>query len=122
MKIIGIENLSASELDLEIQRGGKFVVYQYCVSVLVITFRRSSDIYFIKPAESAVQRGLPWTLLTLVAGWWGIPWGPIFSIQALVTNLKGGKDVTAQVRTSLTPKPAAPKPAPSAAATSGQLV
>jgi len=107
MKIIGIENLSANELNLEIQRGGKFVIYQYCVSILVMTFRRSSDIYFIKSGENAVTRGLLWTLLTLVAGWWGIPWGPIFSIQCLVTNLKGGKNVTDQIRASQPAKPAA---------------
>src|SRR5947209_3774218 len=115
MKILGIENLSTSELNLELQRGGKFVVYQYCVSIIVMTFRRSSDICFIKPGESAVTRGLPWTLLTLVAGWWGIPWGPVFSIQALITNLKGGKDVTSQVRTSQPAKPAA-------AAAGGQIL
>jgi hypothetical protein len=115
MKIVGIENLSPSELNLEVQRGGKFVVYQYCVSILVMSFRRSSDIYFIKPGESAVAKGLPWTLLTLVAGWWGIPWGPIFSIQSLVTNLRGGKDVTSQIRTSQPAKPAS-------AATAGQML
>ena len=59
MKIIGIENLSASELNVELQRGGKFVVYQYCVSIIVMTFRRSSDICFIKPGESAVMRSMP---------------------------------------------------------------
>jgi hypothetical protein len=40
---------------------------------------------------------MPWTLLTLVMGWWGIPWGPIRSVQSLWTNLKGGVDVTAEV-------------------------
>jgi hypothetical protein len=30
-------------------------------------------------------------------GWWGIPWGPIRSVQSLWTNLKGGVDVTAEV-------------------------
>jgi hypothetical protein len=32
-----------------------------------------------------------------VAGWWGIPWGPIFTVQSLVVNFKGGKDITAAV-------------------------
>ena len=47
------------------------------------------------------RRGLPWTLLTLLAGWWGIPWGPIYTIQSLVVNLKGGKDVTASLAAQL---------------------
>jgi len=101
MKILGIEGMSPDQLKFEIQRGAKLVAYQYCVSVLVITFRRSSDVYFVPAGESAVSKGLPWTLLSLVAGWWGIPWGPIFTVQSLVTNFKGGKDLTAELSAHL---------------------
>jgi hypothetical protein len=97
MAIQGLGNMSPDQLQFEIQRGAKLVRYQYCVSLLVITFRRSSEVYFIPAGESAISRGLPWTLITLVAGWWGIPWGPIFSIQSLITNFKGGKDLTAEI-------------------------
>jgi hypothetical protein len=31
---------------------------------------------------------------TSVAGWWGIPFGPVFTIQSLWRNLNGGIDVT----------------------------
>jgi hypothetical protein len=68
-----------------------------------MSFRRSSDAYYIRAGESAVSKGLPWTLLTLAAGWWGIPWGPIFSIQSLVTNFKGGKDITKEISVAMTP-------------------
>jgi hypothetical protein len=108
MKIQGIEGMSTDQLHFEIQRGGKFVFYQYAISVLVMSFRRSSDIYFIRAGEGSVSKGLPWTALSLVAGWWGIPWGPIFTIQSLVTNLKGGKDVTAEISARLAPVPATP--------------
>ena len=66
-----------------------------------MTFRRSSDIYFVRAGESAVGKGLGFTLLTLFLGWWGIPWGPIYSIGSISTNLGGGKDVTAAVRAAL---------------------
>lgn len=108
MKIVGIEGMSRDQLQFEIQRGGKLVCYQYCISIVVMSFRRASNVYFIRAGESAVKKGLPWTFLTLVAGWWGIPWGPIFSIQSLVTNFQGGKDVTASLSAQLT-APAAPK-------------
>ncbi len=101
MKIVGIEGIAPDRLQFEIQQGAKLVCYQYCVSVVVMTFRRSSNIYYVPAGESAVAKGLPWTLLTLVAGWWGIPWGPIFSVQSLVTNFKGGKDVTAELSAHL---------------------
>jgi hypothetical protein len=39
MKILGAETMGADELKFELQRGGKFVICQYCISVLVITFK-----------------------------------------------------------------------------------
>jgi hypothetical protein len=101
VKIQGINGLSQSEIDFELQRGAKFVFFQYCISIVVLTFKRSSDIYFLRSGESGSSKGLPFTLLSLVAGWWGIPWGPIYTIQTVYNNLQGGKDVTQQVRNSL---------------------
>ena len=100
-KIVGIDGMSPGELSFELQRGGKFVTYYYCISVIIMTFRRGSDIYFIKAGEGTFSKGLPWTLLSLLLGWWGIPWGPIWTIQSLVVNLRGGKDVTASVVNAL---------------------
>lgn len=108
MKVLGIEGMSPDQLKFEIQRGAKLVCYQYCISVLVMSFRRSSDVYYIPAGESAVSKALPWILLTLVAGWWGIPWGPIFTVQSLVTNFKGGKDLTAHFSANLSRPAAAP--------------
>ncbi|MBP7998087.1 MAG: hypothetical protein KA314_15005 [Chloroflexi bacterium] len=99
--IKGIDNMTVGQLQAELQQGGKFVVYLYCVSVLIMTFKRSSSIYFIRAGESALWHGIPFTLLTLLAGWWGIPWGPIFTIEALARNVQGGKDVTQEVMTTL---------------------
>ena len=47
MTIKGIENMSTSDLNLEWQRGGRLVVFQYRVSILIMTFKRPSAIYFI---------------------------------------------------------------------------
>jgi hypothetical protein len=78
----------------EIAAGARLVVYEYVVSVVILTFRRSSGVKFVRAGESRLFRGLPYVLLTLCLGWWGIPWGPLFSVGALVTDLRGGKDVT----------------------------
>jgi hypothetical protein len=115
-KIQGIEGMKHGELEFELQRGAKFIIFQYCVSVIVLTFRRPSDIYFVRQGENALVKGLPFTLLSLVAGWWGIPWGPIYTIQSIYNNSCGGKDVTQAVVDSLraqtAPSPAtAPMPA-----------
>lgn len=100
-KIVGIEGMSAQQIAFEVQQGAKFVQYQYCISALVITFKRGTDICLIRAGESRAMKGLGWTLLTLLAGWWGIPWGPIYTIQSLWVNLGGGHDLTAQAVSAL---------------------
>jgi hypothetical protein len=96
-KINGIDGMSPDEISFELNRGGKFVMYRFCVSVIVLTIIKSTDIYYVPAGQSRVIKGLPWTLLTFVAGWWGIPWGPIRSVQSLWINLNGGTDLTAEV-------------------------
>jgi hypothetical protein len=108
MKIVGIEGLTDEQIHLQIARGARFVHFQYCVSVILMTFKRPSDIYFVRAGESAVGTGLRFTLLSLLAGWWGIPWGPIYTIQSLWVNLSGGRDITNEVLASVTPAPVPP--------------
>jgi hypothetical protein len=101
-KIVGLEDIrSGGELQQEIQQGGKFVIYQYCISILVLTFKRSSNIYFLRHEENTLVKGLPFTLLSLLLGWWGIPWGPIYTIQSIWVNFKGGRNVTSEVLASM---------------------
>jgi hypothetical protein len=89
--------MSASEIAFEVNRGARFVVYQYCVSALIMTFKRNSSVQFVRAGESATVKGLPFTLLSLLLGWWGIPWGFIYTPQVIYKNLKGGVDVTSYV-------------------------
>ena len=111
MKIKGAEGYSAENLRDEVNRGAKLVIFTYCVSILVMTFKRSSDIYFVRAGQSRIAKGLPFSLISLLFGWWGIPWGPIYSIESLIRNFSGGLDVTDEVMHSL--MPSAP-PIPSA--------
>lgn len=101
-KIVGLEDIkSGGELQAEIAQGGKFVIYQFCISILIMTFKRSSNIYFISHEQNAVVKGLPYTLLSLLLGWWGIPWGPIYTIQSVWVNFQGGKNVTQEILASM---------------------
>ena len=97
MQIKNIEGLSTSDIREIIASGGKFVFYKYCISIVVMTFNRTSDIYFIKPDESKIKPGIGYLLINLILGWWGFPWGPIYTIGNFVNILSGGKDVTAEV-------------------------
>lgn len=96
-QIQGLEGLSASQLQHELQRGGRFVVFEYCISILVATFRRSSDVYFIRAGEGTAGKSVGYTLISLILGWWGFPWGLIYTPAVLFTNFGGGRDVTNEV-------------------------
>jgi hypothetical protein len=108
MRIVGISGMSPQEIDFELHQGGRFVVFQYCVSILIMTFKRPSPIYLIKAGQGTGVRSLPFILISLVLGWWGIPWGPIWTISSLIVNLRGGMDVTHQVAAAIWQVPAAP--------------
>jgi hypothetical protein len=95
--IPGFSPRSPAELDAALAAGGRFVVFEFCVSLIAVTLRRPSRVYYLKPGRSGWTRALPYSLLSLALGWWGLPWGPIFTPIVLAGNLTGGCDVTAQV-------------------------
>ena len=105
MKIKGADGFTPELIRDEVARGGRMVIYVYCVSLLVVTIKRPTSIHFVRAGQNPGVRGLPFTLVTLLLGWWGFPWGPIYTIGALITNLSGGKDVTSQVAANLFPPP-----------------
>ena len=97
MKIVGTEGLTNAQIQEELQRGARFVIYQYCISLIAVTFKRSSNIYFIRAGQRSMTPGLGCSAASLLLGWWGIPWGPIYTIQSLWVNFGGGRDVTSEV-------------------------
>jgi hypothetical protein len=97
MTIAGTEGLSDAQIRQELTAGARFVVFEYTVSIIVLTFRRSSPVHFLRRGESGFAKGLPYTLISLFFGWWGFPFGLIYTPMALATNLSGGRNVTAQL-------------------------
>jgi hypothetical protein len=67
--------------------------YEIVMSFLILTVR-----YTTRPVADggAGSRSLQWgaTLATFLLGWWGIPWGPIWTIRALARNARGGDHVS----------------------------
>ena len=104
MKIVGTENMSAEQLQQAVAQGGRFVVYQYCISILVMSFKRSSAVHFVPAGESALKPGAKFVALSLLAGWWGVPWGPIWTVSTVFNNSRGGLDVTSDVLNALAPR------------------
>jgi hypothetical protein len=101
MQIKNTQNLRSSELMQELENGGRFVVFEYCISIIVLSFSRSSSVYFIRGNESTIRFSWSFTLITMFLGWWGIPWGPIYSIGSIFNNFSGGKNVTPEILAAL---------------------
>lgn len=101
MRIKGIENLTPAEVDAVLSGGGRFVFYEYCISLVFLTLRRPSAVVLLWPGELGLLRGLPYVGVSLLLGWWGIPWGIIYTPLTVLTNLSGGRDVTPEVRAML---------------------
>jgi len=108
MRIDGIDHLTAEQLEAELAAGGRFVFYEFCISFVVLSLRCPTRIYYQPPPQpgrwgsvvgfaAPVLRGLPWVLVSLIFGWWGLPWGIIYTPLTMFTNLCGGQDVTDEV-------------------------
>ena len=102
IQIKGLNGLTVAELHNELIAGGRFVTYQYCISILFMTFRPPSSVYFVRSGQGTILQSLPYTIITFLFGWWGFPWGAVYTIDTLINNFQGGKDVTELVVESLT--------------------
>jgi hypothetical protein len=95
--IRGIEHLDGKRLAAELERGARFVSFSYCISVLLVTFRRSSGVIYLPPDTPAQWAGFRYLLVTLLLGWWGLPWGPIYALGCVWQALRGGADCTWEI-------------------------
>lgn len=65
-------------------------VFKYAVSGVFVTFRHvgSQGVFC---AACRRKEAIKWSLMTGVLGWWGIPWGPIFTVQILIQNARSSR-------------------------------
>ncbi len=92
--------MTVGQLEDAAMNGAVFRYFTYCFSVFVMTFRRGSGVRFYPTAAAAGGDALAFGALSGVLGWWGIPWGPIFTVPALYRAAKGGTDVTREMLTA----------------------
>ena len=60
----------------------------YVTSFLVVTYRSAASGIWCERCRA--REAAKWTFLSALLGWWGVPWGPIYTLQALFINAKGG--------------------------------
>ena len=86
--------------------------YQAALSFLIVTFKIPTRPYIVG-RDSTGTIALVCTAISLLFGWWGLPWGPIYTIQVASRNLRGGiqHTVADQLRPiSALPADASPTP------------
>jgi len=101
MQIKNIEGLSVAQIKELVNQGAEFVYFPYTVSFVLGTVKRASSIYFIRPYEGKFKYSYKHVGVNALLGWWGIPWGPIYTIGSMYHQLSGGKDVTQAVLSDL---------------------
>jgi tellurite resistance protein len=102
MEIVGLEDKTNAQIRELLKNGGKVVYFTYTISMIFFTQTKSSSLFYIAPNQGRFSsHGYKYFLLSLFFGWWGFPWGPIYTIGSLFSALFGGKNITKDVLESL---------------------
>jgi hypothetical protein len=97
LQLRGTRSLFDEELRTQLVNGARCVRFEFCLSLLFITFRRQSPVYLTHSWQERYLRGLWFSLLAILFGPWGVPWGPLWTLWAVWVNTTGGVDCTAEV-------------------------
>ena len=76
----------------------RYIIFWYVISLLLVTSRRTMQGVFCP--SCAPKKAFQASAITWLLGWWGFPWGPIWTIGALYRNLLNGTrpaDVNGQI-------------------------
>src|SRR3989442_5507745 len=67
----------------------RLTVFPWVVSIVIMSFKRAQVGIFCSACRSSER----WKYFAISAlfGWWGIPWGLFWTLEALANNVGGGK-------------------------------
>lgn len=82
----GTAHFEGASLDLDTE----ITQFQACFSFLIFTLKVPSRFY-VNGYHFTSIISLFYSLFTLIFGWWGLPWGPIYTVQTIMSNIAGGK-------------------------------
>jgi hypothetical protein len=109
LELRGTRPLFVEELRTRLESGARCVRFEFCFSLVLVTIRRQSPVYLTHSWQERYLRGLGFSLLALLLGPWGVPWGLFWTPWAVWVNATGGMDCTREVLTWLdTPRPVPP--------------
>lgn len=80
-----------------IREGGRFMYYPYCLSGVIYSSISFTDVYLVRTRKERILKAIWYGMISILFGWWAIPWGPIYTFQCLFVIFQGGYDVTGEV-------------------------
>ena len=81
-----------------VMAGKRYVIYPYVASLLILTFRRSiGSVRVVETGNWPMGPLFGAATITTLFGWWGFPWGIIWSPVALYNHWRGGHDATKDI-------------------------
>jgi hypothetical protein len=95
--LAGTEGMTLGDIELDVLKGGRFLRYHWNISIIVLSFRNSTGLTYVRSDRSAGLGALGWGTFSLFFGWWGFPWGIVYTPLSLWHNTRGGTDHTHEV-------------------------
>jgi len=82
----------------QVMAGNRFVTYPFVISILILSFNRNmGGVRLVGRDQWPMVPLFGATLVTMLFGWWGFPWGMIWSPVSLFHLWRGGRDSTLDV-------------------------
>lgn len=103
--LVGAEHMTPADIRWWLRDGAVAVRYEYCISVGLASLHCQSRLHLIDTKSPRYVPGLPYSLLSLALGPWGLPWGPVLAALAIWRNFCGGIDATAEAEALLSAEP-----------------
>jgi hypothetical protein len=81
-----------------VMAGNRFVTIPYVFSMLVLTFRRNmGGVHTVRTGHWPIGQMVQAAIVTSWFGWWGFPFGIIYSILSCYYLFRGGRDATKEI-------------------------
>ena len=78
--------------------GTRFVTLPYVVSIVIMTSQRNlGGIHEVRTGRWPVGEMVQAALVTVFFGWWGLPFGPLYSLLSCFYLCIGGRDATREI-------------------------
>ncbi|TDU80924.1 hypothetical protein EI77_00225 [Prosthecobacter fusiformis] len=93
----GTEGMMLRDIEQDIMKGGRFIVHHWCFSIIILSFSRTTSTRYFRSWKSGIGRASFYSLVSMTFGWWGFPFGLLYTPLCLWKNARGGTDVTSDL-------------------------